>query len=158
MRVILGKVLFLVLSLAIGAAAGCGGSGVHTGISVHGKLLQNNQPAQVDIVGKQLPPGETGRMKVSMYPVKSEKDPIVNEDGATLEPGVEMAAVEADGRFSFATTSGAKGGKYRFVITHIDPSTGQDLLKGAFNEFNSKITRDISPDQEIVIDLSKPAG
>ena len=129
-------------------------------VKVRGKLLRNGQPAQVDLTGKQLPPGETGRMKVMFYPVKADNEALLDGDGNLTAIGGEQAGVESDGTF---VLGGAKGtgippGKYRIVITHIDPSTDKDLLKGAFNEGNSRITRDVSSDQEIPIDLAKPTG
>jgi hypothetical protein len=157
MRLCLGNILAAALAIASMCLLGCGG-GPPRGVKIHGKLLKNGQPAEVEFVGKKLPPGETGRMRLMMYPVKNDNDRIVNENGETLEPGVEVATVESNGTFHLDTTGGSKGGKYRFVITHIDPSTGQDTLKGVFNELNSKVTRDVTPDQEVVIDLGKPGG
>ena len=157
MRLFFGKVLSAAALIVAFALLGCGGS-VPKGIQVHGRLLKNGQPAEVDIVGKQLPPGDSGRMSIEMYPVKSENEAIADENGETLVPGGEVGSVDVDGKFHFDTTGAAKAGKYRFVITHIDPSSGQDLLKGVFNAARSKITRDVTPDQEIVIDLGKPGG
>jgi len=93
-------------------------------------------------------------MQVTFYPVKSSDERIANEEGETLVPGAEMAAVESDGTFHLEI----KSGKYRIVVTHIDPRTSQDLLKGVFNEDRSQVTRDVTPDQEIIIDLAKPKG
>jgi hypothetical protein len=157
MRPCFGNILAAALAIVSMSVLGCGSSAPR-GVKIHGKLLKNGQPADVEFVGKTLPPGETGRMRVTMYPVKNDNDRIVNENGETLEPGVEMVTVEPNGTFHLETTGGVKSGKYRFVITHIDPSSGQDVLKGVFNEFNSKITRDVTPDKEIVIDLGKPTG
>jgi hypothetical protein len=129
-------------------------------VKVRGKLLRNGQPAQVDVTGKQLPPGETGRMRVMFYPVKADNEAIVNDDGELTAIGGEEAGVESDGTFALGggKNPGIPPGKYRIVITHIDPLTGKDLLKGAFNEGKSRITRDVTGDQEIVIDLAKPQG
>jgi hypothetical protein len=141
---------FTALCLCAVVHLGCGGP--TNGVRIKGKLLQNGQPAQVDISGK-LPPGDTGRMRVTFYPVTSDDERIVDSDGNLLPTGGEIANVESDGSFTVA----AKSGKYRVVITHFHPSTDQDLLKGAFNEARSKVTRDISANQEIVIDLVKDA-
>lgn len=139
---------------------GCTGGG-EKGIKVRGKLLKGGQPAQVDITGKQLPPGDSGRMKVMLYPVKSDDQKLLDGYGNLTVVGGEQAGVEADGTFvvSRPKEMGIPPGKYRFVITHTDPFTNQDLLKGKFSEANSKITREVtSSDQEIVIDLDKPTG
>ncbi len=149
------------ISLWIGVLLliGCGSSS-DQGIVVTGRLLKNGKPAQVDFVGRKLPPGVSGRLTVIFYPVKSDNDAIAGEHGEVLVPGGEWAAVEDDGTFHIGKgqQKGIKPGKYRIVITHVDPSSEQDVLKGVFNESKSKITRDISAGQEIVIDLAKPSG
>ncbi len=160
MRLFPRRILICALGVAaVGLGCGCSGS-KDKGIKVRGKLLRNGAPAQVDITGKALPPsGEgaaPGRMRVMFYPVKADNDVIAN-DGGEIKEGISghEAGVESDGTFVLI---GVPPGKYRVVITHIDPSTEQDLLKGVFNEANSKITRDVTGDQEIVIDLAKPTG
>ncbi len=154
MRLFAWRMLPVGCWLGLLAVIGCGGS-TDKGVPVRGRLLQNGKPAQVDMVGVKLPPGESGRMRVMFYPVKSDKDIIANESGEILTPGGEMASVEADGSFNVA---GAKPGKYRIVITHIHPSSGDDLLKGVYDEQRSKVTRDVVANQEIIIDLAKPSG
>lgn len=130
------------------------------GVVVRGKLLKGGQPAQVDITGRTFPPGETGRMSMVLYPVKADNESIVNEKGAVKVPGGFFANIEADGTFVVGAgkESGIPPGKYRIVIIHNDPNSGADLLRGAFNEVNSKITRDVNGEQEVVIDLAKPQG
>src|SRR5262245_11180906 len=159
MRPFSRQVLVGTLGVAV-VALFCGCPPSEKVFKVKGKLLKNGQPAQVDITGKSLPPGETGRIKVIFYPVQADNDVIVDQNGEVTVGGGEMAGVESDGTFSLSGSKGGglKPGKYRIVILHLDPSTGKDLLKGAFNEANSKITRDINGDQEIVIDLAKPTG
>jgi hypothetical protein len=150
----IGHALFLALGMVALALAGCGSSD-KTGVVIKGKLLMNGKPATVDITGKSLPPGESARMRVAFFPVKSDTDAIANKDGDILVEGEKLATVDADGTFWLDKVQPQK---YRIVITHMDPFTSKDLLKGAFNEVNSKITRDVSPDQEVIIDLAKPKG
>ena len=99
-------------------------------------------------------------MKVMLYPVKADTDRIVDGNGEVNVGGAEQATVESDGSFHLGRGKGAgvRKGKYRIVITQPDPFTQKDLLKGAFNPVNSKITREVDGKTEIVIDLSKPTG
>jgi hypothetical protein len=43
-------------------------------------------------------------------------------------------------------------------VRQLDPAPDNDKLQGRFNLKNSKIVRDVSPDNEIVIDVSRPEG
>jgi hypothetical protein len=150
----------LVCLVALGLVCGCGAGGP-SGVKVKGKLVKNGQPVSVDLPsGKPLPPGESGRMKVWFYPVKADNEVIVDANGGITALGGEQATVESDGSFWLTGSKGTgiPAGKYRIVITHADPSSGKDLLKGAYSEANSKITRDVTSEQEIVIDLAKPQG
>jgi hypothetical protein len=151
------------LCFSVALVVGCsGGSSGDKGVMAKGKLLQNGQPAKVEYAGtKQLPPGETGRMTVWFYPVKADNDVIIGPQGDIMVQGGEKADVESDGTFKLGGGDG-KGippGKYRVVVTHIDPFTSKDVLKGMFSEGNSRVTREVKgPDEEIVIDLAKRGG
>jgi hypothetical protein len=146
--------------VALALACGCGAGGPR-GVKVKGKLVKNGQPVSVDLPpGKPLPPGESARMKVWFYPVKADNEVIVDAGGGVTALGGEPATVESDGSFWLTGSKGTgiPAGKYRIVVTHTDPFTGKDLLKGAYSEAGSKVTRDVTGEQEIVIDLAKPQG
>lgn len=148
---------------AVVFAAGCGGGPADDRVEVKGKLLMNGQAAAVDApvpAGKTLPPGDTGRIKVMFYPVKSDTDPLLDRSGQLLVGGAESATVESDGTFHLGRGKGVgvRKGKYRVVITQPDPFTGRDLLKGVFDMAASKVTREVDGTTEVVIDLSKPGG
>ena len=134
-------------------AAGCGGGAGDDKVEVKGKLHNNGMPAVVDVTapaGKALPPGETGRMKVMLYPVKADTDRIVDGSGEVNVGGAEMATVESDGSFHLGRGKGAgvRKGKYRIVITQPDPFT-EGSPRGKFNPANSKITREVDGKTEI---------
>ena len=152
------RLLTPALSLSVVVLCGCGGS-PDKGIDIVGKLVKDGTPVAVELTpAKAAPPGESTRIRVVLYPVKSETDAIVDGSGEVIAIGAEQATVENNATFRIATGPGVKGGKFRVVVTHVDPSTGIDVLKGQFNEVNSKITRDVTPGKEVVIDLGKPTG
>jgi hypothetical protein len=98
-------------------------------------------------------------MKITFYPVQADNDVIIDNDGNVKVGGAETATVESDSTFHLGRGAPIRPGKYRVVITHIDPLSGKDLLKGRFSEGMSQITREVTGgDQEIVIDLAKPTG
>jgi hypothetical protein len=155
-RTVLGATLALGIGLL---ALGCGSR--EPVVKVRGKLTKGGQPYQAKLTGANLPPGENvGVAEVFFYPVKADNELIVNESGELKAVGGHNASVNADGTFEVVGPKG-KGippGKYRIVIKHIDPNTDADLLKGAFDERNSGVTRDVTTDAEVIIDLTKKTG
>ncbi len=126
-------------------AAGCGGGGERT-VAVRGKVTDNGWPLQVADRDLGL-----GMVLVQFYGI--------GDDGQqSTDP--EEAEVDAEGNFEVAgrAGSGIPPGKYRIAVRQWDPYETVDRLNGRFDEENSQIIREITGEEEIVIDVSKREG
>jgi hypothetical protein len=157
MRVSIRPVAGCLLSLAVCfLATGCGSKDKDG--KVTGKILVNNQPFQGKLTNVRLPPGEDAPAQIIFYPITADNQTVLAGDNEPMPGGVGVT-VRADGTFEVIVgKNGIKPGKHRIVIKHIDPNTDADVLKGKFNERNSKINRDLKDGDDIVIDLAKPGG
>jgi hypothetical protein len=140
---------WVLLATGLGVALslpGCGGGGGNK-LRVKGRLLDNGQPLKVPTEG--IPPGDRG-IRVTFYPMfEGEETPdpevaVVNPDGATFEvPG-------KDGK-------GITPGKYRISI-QLGARGRPDLLNDAFGPDTSPIIREVTGEDDMVVDIKKPAG
>jgi hypothetical protein len=119
-----------VLGLAL---AGCGASKG----TVKGKLLKGGKPLEV-------PKGAMLNAQLIPTDAKASRQPITPD---------------TDGSFQLLGTDGkgVPAGKYKFVATMPNPApSGADAFGGQFTEANTKITVDVKPGQDLLIDLDKP--
>jgi len=131
------------LFVVFAGLAGCSsaGSGSEKLPKVTGRLLKGGLPLKPPDMSK-LPPGDPG-LQVIFYRIGDAK------------AGEEYrAAVNAeDATFGI----GVPPGRYRIAVI-MAPIGSNDLFKGKYGPENSKIERDITGKEDIVIDLDKPTG
>ncbi len=133
---------FAVLCLV---TAGCGDGGADT-VYVRGKVSDGGRPLEVE--GREV---GLGMVLVQFY--------RIGDDGQqSTDP--EEAAVDAEGNFEVPGRegSGISPGKYRIVVRQWDPYPQVDKLGGRFDAQNSQIIREVTGEEEIEIDVSKPEG
>lgn len=140
--------LFLSALLCL-ATSGCGGGGEPT-VSARGTVTDAGRPLQVK--GRDL---GLGTVVVQFYRIGD--DPKGARRQST-DP--EEAVVDAEGNFRVPGRrgDGIPPGKYRIAVRQWDPYPQVDRLKGRFDEKNSPIIREITGEEDIVIDVSKPKG
>ncbi len=136
--------LFLSAAMCF-VAAGCGDDGEQT-VAVRGTLTNAGRPLEVE--GRDL---GLGMVLVQFYQ-------ITDDSQQSTDP--EEASVDAEGNFEVPgrTGNGLPPGKYRIVVRQWDPYPQVDKLGGRFDEKNSQIIREITGEEEISIDVSKPEG
>jgi hypothetical protein len=125
------------LGLAL-AACLLGVGGCSRSVPVSGRLLYNGEPlrgrAPDDII-------------MTFCPLVDGKDQMA-----------ELKRVEVDqAAGTFQLPVGLVPGKYRIAVHVLDPATGKDRLEDAFTEGTSPIVREITGQQELVLDLAKPS-
>jgi hypothetical protein len=140
----LGRAICLVTLLAV---VGCGDGGVKAppnATIIKGKLTKGGQPLAVKPM--------VGLIELVFVPVDAGGDSkqVVDKQTATVSP---------DGTFELRGLSGRgiSPGKYKIVVRQWDEFPTNDLLKGAFDETNTKIVREVGKDA-VLIDVSKPEG
>ena len=123
-------------------SAGCGG-GAEEAVPAKGRLLDAGKPLEVR--GMEA---FAGMVQVEFY--------RIGPDGQVSDVP-ETAVADRDGYFDI----GARGlapGKYRIAVRQWDPYPDVDKLGGKFDAKNSPIVREITGEEDILIDLSKPEG
>jgi hypothetical protein len=120
---------------------GSGGSGGERLPKVTGRLLKNGLPLKPPDTSK-LPPGDPG-LQVIFYRVGDAK--AGEEHRAAVNP--------EDGTFAVAVPPG----RYRIAVI-MAPQGSADLFKGKYDLEHSKIERDITGKEDVVIDIDKPTG
>jgi hypothetical protein len=131
-------------ALLCAVTAGC--SGGDPTVSVRGKVTEAGRPLQVQ--GRDL---GLGAVLVQFY--------RIGDDGQqSADP--EEAEVDAEGNFRVPgrTGRGILPGKYRIAVRQWDPYPRVDRLQGRFDEKISPIIREITGEEEIIIDVSQPDG
>jgi hypothetical protein len=124
----------LTLAFFMPVLAGCS-----SGYKVTGKLQNNGQPVTVS---------DKGVVEMSFQP--------------TEKPGtVYPVTVAKDG--SFVVGNGPDGagpaqGKYRVIVSIIDPYPGKDKLNDKFGSTNSPIYKEVKGNEDIVVDVGKAGG
>jgi hypothetical protein len=127
-------------------AVGCGGGADEPVVRASGRVTAGGRPLHVE--GR-----ETGAGAVEIKFLRIESD-----DPEAAEPVITQA--DADGRFEVPGPdgNGIPPGKYRIAIRQWDPYPQIDKLGGKFDEENSPITREVTGEEEIVIDVLRPGG
>ncbi|MCS7044859.1 MAG: hypothetical protein NZO58_00735 [Gemmataceae bacterium] len=132
---------------ALFVLAGCGDSGPPKSV-VKGRLTEGGKPLQVKTT-------ETGAGELLMLWLQHV------EPGKSAEKYYAQR-INEDGSFELkgGDNRGVPQGRYKVCIVWWEKGPGtKDLLKGKFDEKNSKIVRDIPPPGgELAIDLSNPEG
>jgi hypothetical protein len=125
---------------------GCGskGTGGEKLLTVKGKLLKGGLPLKPS-ANEKLPPGDAG-IRVFFYRVGGaeageEYHANVNPEDSTFDLGVPP------GRYRIAV-----------IMAPIGSEESGDRFKGKYNMQNSKIEREITGKEDLVIDLDKPNG
>jgi len=128
--------------LTLASLTGCGPSAPAGYVVPKGKLTNAGQPLTVKPM--------VGLIEVIFLRQAPEGTPV--------DP--QIAKLNPDGTFVVHGTGGQglEPGKYKIVVRQWDEYPNKDTLKGAFDEKNTKIVRDVTGNEEIVIDVSKPAG
>lgn len=136
----------LCVGLLIGALIGCGSSGPEykETVILKGKVTKGGQPLTVN----KAQMGDYARVEATFIPEAADATP-------------HTVVVKEDGTFDMVTTEGKPlpEGKYKVAVRQWEPVNTNDLLKGAFDEKNTPIKREIKSDtKEVTIDLDKPNG
>lgn len=146
---LLWKSLLLIVGVTF-----CGCSKKDQVVSVQGKIVDGDKPWVFDQSKIVLPPG------VRAMPPTAKGGgggPITicfqsAEGNDSFYPNLDIST----GTF---TVNGVKPGRYKIAIySTISPKDEDDPFKGRFKLDRTQIIRDIEPNKEIVIDVSKPAG
>ncbi len=136
----------VVLGGAMGiAAGGCGGSGEEV-VEAKGRVTDAGNVLQVE--GRDI---GVGYVRVEFYRIGDDGQQATESEGCV---------VDENGNFSLrgATGNGIPPGKYRIAVRQWDPFPDVDRLEGRFDAENSPIIREVTGQEDIVIDVSKPEG
>jgi len=123
---------------------GCG-KGEHV-VKVKGQVTNAGKPLQV--AGRDI---GLGMVQVEFVRIGEDGQPVGNREGAVADD---------DGRFEIYGRDGAgiPPGKYRIAVRQWDPYPQHDKLDGRFAAGNSTIVREVSGNEDILIDVSRPEG
>lgn len=137
-----------VVLLGLLLAVGCGGGGkegtAEGRVKPKGRVLKNGLPLEINAAG--LPPGDPGLQ-------------VIFINIGTADAGTEIPAQITDpatGSFELAGLDG-KGippGKYRVAVI-LAPSGSPDQLKGKYDRKNTKIEKEVTGKDDVIIDLEK---
>jgi hypothetical protein len=121
---------------------GCSRNATEDGtVRVRGRVTNAGQPLEVEGTDVGL-----GSVAVGFYPMY---------DGEEL---VELTSAQANAEGHFELIDGIPPGTYRITVRQWDPYPQVDRLKGKFDEKRSKIVRQLTGEEDLVIDVSKPEG
>jgi hypothetical protein len=125
--------LLVVGVLTLAFAGGCG----QKKVKVKGTVLKD---------GKPIPVSKTGHVAVILVP--------------DAKPGAAITTypARADEQGNFETDVPVPVGKYKIAVQQWDPTPQVDALKGAFNQQNTKIVRQVDGKTPLTIDIAKPEG
>jgi hypothetical protein len=115
-------------------------------VPVRGKVTMGGTPLAVK--GREI---GVGYVELHFYRVR---------DDGSIDTEPADAAVEESGEFSVRGRDGGglPPGRYKIAVRQLDPAPDNDKLGGRFNRQNSKIVREVTGEEEIVIDVSRPEG
>ncbi|NQT17597.1 MAG: hypothetical protein HQ582_32885 [Planctomycetes bacterium] len=134
------------LGLVCLVAAGCGGGDDEPVVRASGRITAGGRPLHVE--GRE---SGAGAVEIKFLRIESE-----GEEAAQAA----ITQADADGHFEVpgADGNGIPPGKYRIAIRQWDPYPQIDKLGGKFDEENTPITRQITGEEEILIDVLRPGG
>jgi hypothetical protein len=135
--------------LAMAAILGCSrsSSGIkETAVPVKGRVTNAGQPLKISNP-------MVGWVEVAFIEVKGDGRPDRAGETFTTHADENGAFVMA-GRLG----NGLTPGKYRIAVHQWDPFPQTDKLGGKFGEKRTKIVREVTGKEEILIDVSRPEG
>ncbi|MES2790155.1 MAG: hypothetical protein V4719_11070 [Planctomycetota bacterium] len=121
--------------------AGCGGapSGPPR-IHVKGRVSNKGEPLKVRAM--------VGRVQVTFYPVTAPGAPHSDPQEAAVKPNGDFTVPGTDGK-------GIVAGQYKIAVRQWEEFPNKDLLAGKFDEKNTKLIREITGRDAVVIDVSE---
>ena len=135
--------------LAMAAILGCSrsSSGIkETAVPVKGRVTNAGQPLKISNP-------MVGWVEVAFIEMKGE--------GKEAKAG-EIFTTHSDESGAFAVAgrlgNGLTPGKYRIAVHQWDPFPQTDKLGGKFGEKSTRIVREVTGKEEILIDVSRPEG
>jgi|YNPMSStandDraft_1061717.scaffolds.fasta_scaffold43994_2 hypothetical protein len=136
------RVVFCLLAWGslVGLLIGCGGKGQEPAVRAKGRIVMNGKPLVVSPQNRQV---GIGYVRVEFY--------RLGPDGRTGDP-VGGMVVDENGYFELMGR-GIPPGKYRIAVYHHDPD---DKLGGRFDKDHSPIVREVTGNEDLIIDLAKP--
>lgn len=120
--------------------AGCGGASGPPRFKVKGHVSNKGQLLKVRPM--------VGRVQVTFYPVTEPGTPRVDPQEAVVEPNGDFIVHGTD-------SNGIVAGKYKIAVRQWEEFPNKDVLNGMFDEKNTKIIKDVTGDEDIVIDVGE---
>lgn len=132
-------VLLAILGLTM---TGCGESGPPR-VSVTGKVTNKGEVLKVKPM--------VGRVQVTFYPVTEPGKPAGDPQEAAIQPTGDFTVPGTDRK-------GIAPGKYKIAVRQWEEFPNKDVLDGKFDDKNTKIIREITGKEPVVIDVSRDEG
>jgi hypothetical protein len=129
----------LFLSLLVLAGLTLPGCSKRPKVTITGKVMKNGQPLKVS---------KQGAIQVIFLPIV---------EGSSGPPAVTYPALVNSQEATYEVKD-IPTGKYKVSVSQFDPMPVNDLLKGQFQGEQSPITREVTGNQAIDIDVAKPGG
>ncbi|MFO0803904.1 MAG: hypothetical protein U0791_12390 [Gemmataceae bacterium] len=126
-------------------AIGCSGSDAKK-VTLKGKLVEGGAPYVLNTSKLKMPPGAS--LPPGARPLTVSFIPAGGGDTAFANVELETGAF----------TVSLVPGKYKIAVVASAGMGAPDLFGGKYSSEKTQIQRDLAPDTEIVIDLSKPQG
>ncbi|MDB5338578.1 MAG: hypothetical protein JWN70_4197 [Planctomycetaceae bacterium] len=120
--------------------AGCSGPAGPVRIKVKGNV--SNKGARLNV------PAMVGRVQVTFYPVSEPGAPRQDPQEAAIQPNGDFTVPGTDGK-------GIVAGKYKIAVRQWEDFPNKDVLAGKFDEKNTKIVKDVTSDEDILIDVAE---
>lgn len=139
----LSRSQFPALSVAFLIAITVGCNGEPSGpprIQVQGEVTNNGEPLKVRPM--------VGKVQVTFYPVTEAGQPPGDPKEAVVQPNGEFKVPGIDG-------NGIPAGKYKIAVRQWEEFPNKDVLKGKFDQKNTTIVRDITGQEDVIIDVGK---
>jgi len=121
--------------------AGCGEPSGPPRIQVSGQVSNNGEVLKVKPM--------VGKVQVTFYPVVETGKPAGDPQEAVIMPNGDFTVPGTDGK-------GIVAGKYKIAVRQWEEFPNKDVLNGKFDDKNTPIVRDITGEEDIIIDVGKP--
>ncbi len=120
--------------------AGCGGPSGPPRFKVKGHVSNKGEPLKVRAM--------VGRVQVTFYPVTEPGAPRSDPQEAAVQPNGDFIVHGTDSK-------GIAAGKYKIAVRQWEEFPNKDVLQGKFDEKNTKIIKDVTGAEAIVIDVGE---
>lgn len=139
------QMAFLAAGVGLGLTLwiGCGGKPQEPSVRAKGRILMNGKPLAVSPKNREV---GIGSVRVEFYRLSPDGKPLDPSEGMVVDENGYFELQGRDGR-------GIPPGKYRIAVYHYDPD---DKLGGRFDKDHSPIVREVTGNEDLVIDLAKP--